>query len=530
MKFRFSVHLSMPTTLFTWVIFGILFLGSQTIIADEAPYEKDEKSFNEFQLLMIDVAIAMELEELAGRSTPEEGVKHYETQLHIKRMKELFKAFFLDEAHAQSQVSSVCLYAGWPSVRGVDGTCRAPWELANGPQLSEHATYSPRYFCNQAGSFRCNPTLFGPGNTGRGQCVAKGEDDTLGKACLRSSKSFLKNFYETYKRSRGSRFQQNHRELVRLMIDYCNQHNRYPPCMRLLSQAVSSPGMNNEYCIVQKILEEAELDRLGKDMEKLHDSLDESLAEIEPELAEAPEESENPNEIQTPQEVVDVGGLTLNEETDYDLSQLTQVERDRLWVDDSEVVERDVASEQANEIPQELSETMPAGGGAITSQLRPITEGSDEYRQTGYYTYTRAETKFGTERTIWRLETAGRILAEQNITMGVGNISLRGGGTLNPHVSHKRGVDVDLRFISPSGMAARCNISGDRSCFDREKTYDMVKALIDVDPTNVRLIFINDNQLRADINAYYRRTTGRNIDISRPCPGHDDHIHMSWNQ
>ncbi len=513
------------------VLIGVLSLGSPSLKADEAPYEKDEKSFIEFQELMIEISIAIELEELNGRATPEEGVKHYETQLHFERMKELFKALFIEEAHAKSQVSSVCLYAGWPSVRGVDGTCRAPWELANGPQLKEHATYNPSYFCNQSGSFRCNPTLFGPGNTGKGQCVAKGKDETLGKACLNSSKSFLKGFYETYKRSSGSRFQQNHKELVRLMIDYCNRNNRYPPCMRLLSKAVSSPGMNNEYCIVQKILEEAELDRLGKDMKNLESSIQDDLSQVNPTANNTTSsENENPNEIKIPKEVVDVDGLKLEDEMDYDISRLNEEEKKALWVDKAEAVQRDVSSEEAYQVPQEASEKMPVGGGKINKQLKPIAEGSDEYKQTGYYTYTRAETKYGTERTIWRLETAGKILAEKNITMGVGNISIQGGGTLKPHVSHKNGVDADLRFISPSGMAARCNISGDRSCFDREKTYEMVKALIDVDPTNVRLIFINDNQLRADINAYYKKATGRDINISRPCPGHDDHIHISWNQ
>ena len=265
-------------------------------------------------------------------------------------------------------------------------------------------------------------------------------------------------------------------------------------------------------------------------MKNLESSIQEDLSQTNPVAATPSTTDGSSNEITIPREVVDVDTLKLEEEMDYDISELNEKQRDSLWVDKSEAVERDVSSEEAYEVPTEASEAMPAGGGAITKQLKPIGEGSDEYKQTGYYTYTRAETKFGTERTIWRLETAGKILAEKNITMGIGNISVKGGGTLKPHVSHKNGVDADLRFISPSGMATRCNISGDRSCFDRDKTYEMVKALIDVDPTNVRLIFINDNQLRADINAYYKKATGRDINISRPCPGHDDHIHISWNQ
>jgi hypothetical protein len=262
--------------------------------------------------------------------------------------------------------------------------------------------------------------------------------------------------------------------------------------------------MNNEYCIVQRILAEAELDRLGKDMQNLEETIEEEQKLENPVLGPVPA-SDNSYEISTPDEIVDVGTLRLEEEVDFDVSGLSASERDKVF--NQEHVPEDFEARNIEDGP-----------------------GSQEHKEAGYYTYTRAETKFGTERTIWRIETVGKILAKQNITMGVGNISLKGGGTLKPHASHKRGVDVDLRFINSAGMAGSCNLKVDRSCFDSEKTFQMIKAYIDVDPNSVRAIFVNDDKLLADINAYYKKVSGRDIQVAKRCPGHDNHVHISWNQ
>lgn len=168
----------------------------------------------------------------------------------------------------------------------------------------------------------------------------------------------------------------------------------------------------------------------------------------------------------------------------------------------------------------------PKMGGPVRSELPKIKLGSEEMKKVGYYRYKDKDRKvFGTKRTIWRIETAGKILAKENITMGIGDISSKGGRTKG-HAEHQQGQDVDLRLISKDGTAKACRIN--QKCYDREKTFKMIKTLIDTDPLKVDKVLINDRKLRNKINAYYRKKTGSRRKISKSCEGHDDHVHMSW--
>lgn len=174
---------------------------------------------------------------------------------------------------------------------------------------------------------------------------------------------------------------------------------------------------------------------------------------------------------------------------------------------------------------------LPAQSRSVQTLLRSPSS-TEEAREWGYYTYGQESKRWGTERSVWRLRMAGKILSEDDdIIMGVGNLSVRGGGYTSPHQSHRRGTDVDLRFIGPDGRAsAGCYYNGPdaNNCYDRAKTFQMIKTLIDVDPGNVNLIYINDEELKNQVNQYYQSITGRS-GIARPCPGHDNHIHLSWN-
>lgn len=172
----------------------------------------------------------------------------------------------------------------------------------------------------------------------------------------------------------------------------------------------------------------------------------------------------------------------------------------------------------------------PRSGGRVGTQLPDANRGTDDAAKYGYYRYKDGDGRvFGTERTVWRLRAAGKILAQQKLTMGVGDISQSGGGRIPPHQSHRNGRDVDLRLLGPSGEATKCTVSNS-SCYSRDNTFKMLKALIDVDPTKVRTILINDATLRSQINAYYRNKTGSSRSISQSCAGHDNHIHFSWNE
>lgn len=169
----------------------------------------------------------------------------------------------------------------------------------------------------------------------------------------------------------------------------------------------------------------------------------------------------------------------------------------------------------------------PPPGGGVNTQLPDIDERSSDVYKYGYFRYKDGDGNvFGTERTIWRLKAAGKLLAKENIVMGVGELSQKGGGD-SGHVEHRGGQDADLRLINKDGVASQCTVN-DKSCYDMEKTFTMIKTLIDVDPGKVDKILINDEDLRKKINNYYKAKTGSSRDISRSCSGHHDHVHFSW--
>lgn len=178
------------------------------------------------------------------------------------------------------------------------------------------------------------------------------------------------------------------------------------------------------------------------------------------------------------------------------------------------------------------AENLPPLSNEVNSLLPTVRYDETEAMEKGYYTYGRSTKRYGTERTQWRLLQAGEKLAEKGIVMGVGNISKAGGGRLPPHMSHRRGVDADFRLVGPNGKGQRCNLTQPSSvtqrCYDREKTFEMVKTLIDVDIRNVDQVLINDPELRTMINDYYAEMSGSDRPIAKACAGHDNHIHMSW--
>lgn len=175
---------------------------------------------------------------------------------------------------------------------------------------------------------------------------------------------------------------------------------------------------------------------------------------------------------------------------------------------------------------------LPSASAEVNSLLPTISYDEQQALEQGYYTYGQSRKRYGTQRTQWRLLQAGKKLAEKDIVMGVGNISKAGGGRMPPHMSHRSGGDVDFRLVGPNGKAQRCNLTHPKSvtdsCYDRAKTFEMVKTLIDVDIRNVDKVLINDPELRNMINSYYSKMSGSDRPIAQSCTGHDNHIHMSW--
>jgi hypothetical protein len=133
----------------------------------------------------------------------------------------------------------------------------------------------------------------------------------------------------------------------------------------------------------------------------------------------------------------------------------------------------------------------------------------------GYYSYhpRSPERQFGTAATIRALEAIASAWAAAHPAgprIGVGDISRKGGGKMAPHVSHDRGVDVDLRLVRSDGKELPVTFR------DRAYSRALTQALVDAIRANpiapVKVIYFNDPSV-----------TG-----VRPWPGHDNHLHVRF--
>ncbi len=151
---------------------------------------------------------------------------------------------------------------------------------------------------------------------------------------------------------------------------------------------------------------------------------------------------------------------------------------------------------------------------------------------------------FGTKPTIRALERALKLYRRRTKGGGppvrVGDISKRGGGPLDPHVSHQRGVDVDIGVIL-TGSKARTErfTRPSKSNLDLERTWTLIRSLLDTD--QVRVIFL-DYSLQKRLYKHakksgvsedeldevfqYPRGRGRAHGIVRHWKGHLGHMHV----
>src|SRR4051794_32234168 len=75
----------------------------------------------------------------------------------------------------------------------------------------------------------------------------------------------------------------------------------------------------------------------------------------------------------------------------------------------------------------------------------------------GLVSYQREPRQYGRAEIIRALQVIGAAWQRARPTgprIGIGDISLRGGGPMPPHVSHQRGLDVDIRLVRADGREA----------------------------------------------------------------------------
>lgn len=133
----------------------------------------------------------------------------------------------------------------------------------------------------------------------------------------------------------------------------------------------------------------------------------------------------------------------------------------------------------------------------------------------GFYSYSANKNKqFGLAKTIKAIQAIGAKWFSTHSAgplIGIGNISLNGGGLMRPHKSHQRGLDVDIRLLRTDG--AKVGITFRDASYSRQRTQDLVNVIRANGILSVNLILFNDPHV-----------TG-----VQPAPGHDDHLHVRFN-
>ncbi len=177
----------------------------------------------------------------------------------------------------------------------------------------------------------------------------------------------------------------------------------------------------------------------------------------------------------------------------------------------------------ANEdsIPEYLSEpfgedTFPRDGEdtrapmAERSGIRVVdTQLEDGIGIFGYYS---ASKRFGTAATIRALEEVGRIWAARYDAprLGVGDISLEGGGDISGHASHETGRDVDMRPVRNNGSEGP--VTWRQSKYSHQLTQELIDLLYSNGVVQVKVIGFNDPQSTGTVNWV----------------NHDNHLHVRF--
>jgi hypothetical protein len=99
--------------------------------------------------------------------------------------------------------------------------------------------------------------------------------------------------------------------------------------------------------------------------------------------------------------------------------------------------------------------------------------------------------------------------------VAIGDIGFEHGGDIPGHMSHERGLDVDVRPMRKAEDQCRWGVNYHWSTYDRAATRDLVKAIRATAPGHVKLIYFNDPVLiREGLTKWYS--------------GHDDHLHIRY--
>jgi peptidoglycan hydrolase-like protein with peptidoglycan-binding domain len=133
----------------------------------------------------------------------------------------------------------------------------------------------------------------------------------------------------------------------------------------------------------------------------------------------------------------------------------------------------------------------------------------------GFYSYKMdlRHKQYAIAETVAALVTVGMRWALKHPSgprLGIGEISLQGGGCIAGHASHQMGVDVDMALVRNDGREEHTVVGA--AAYSRPFTQEVVDLLRGNGVLKVKRIFLNDSKV-----------TGREYQ-----DGHDNHIHVRF--
>ena len=131
----------------------------------------------------------------------------------------------------------------------------------------------------------------------------------------------------------------------------------------------------------------------------------------------------------------------------------------------------------------------------------------------GFYCYGPTEKRYGLPEVISAIAhicEQWQRAHPQGPRIGVGNISLQGGGVVWPHKSHRKGVDVDLRPMGNTDDKGALTWQSPE--YSRARTQALVNLIRNNPRLNVRTILFNDPGVKG---------------VAK-WEGHDNHLHVSF--
>lgn len=132
------------------------------------------------------------------------------------------------------------------------------------------------------------------------------------------------------------------------------------------------------------------------------------------------------------------------------------------------------------------------------------------------YSVGNGAANWGTAEAIAVLEAVGRSTVALGYgRVAVGDISFEHGGDIPGHVSHERGLDIDVRPMRRANDQCTWGSRWTFSTYDRTATRALIKKFRALAPGHIKLIYFNDPVLiREGLTRWYS--------------GHDDHIHVRF--